>query len=175
MKNVLEYIIWRNYWGTISVLSLLETVTKKRKWAGSRYCSEGRALGLCMTAGYLKFLVSLETPFVIPIGACVSMMSYNLQIHTMDLLLGNYRVVQTGLEKYLNIHKNWEGCMRTGVCMLARYFSQALILMSNDSLVIHFLIFSVRIQLFKNKKYYQVSHCFTFLWIYLRSIYTFLY
>lgn len=58
----------------------------KRKWAGSWYCYEGRAPGLCITAGYLKFLVSLETQTVIPIGACVSMMSYNLQISTMDLL-----------------------------------------------------------------------------------------
>lgn len=31
MRNIPEYIIWRNYWGKIDVLSLLETVTKQRE------------------------------------------------------------------------------------------------------------------------------------------------
>lgn len=43
----------------------------KRKWAGSWYCYEGRAPGLCITAGYLKFLVSLETQTVCDTNWCL--------------------------------------------------------------------------------------------------------
>lgn len=134
MRNVLETIIWKNYWGRISAFSLLETVTKKK---------------VC------RLLVLLWR-------SC-SWALYNCRVFKVPGILGNtnclwYQLVLV-FQWCHTIYRStqWISCLWTcrGVQIVLekhlkreRVFSEALILRTSDNLTIHSLIFWVWIQLF---------------------------